>query len=467
VRLTKGDGADSVVRMKKITLGSTIFTLLAFGFGAAGPAGAAPDPTGETPALGRIGTFAIGTVTRNFTLPQRTRITVMGVLTGSLPKDDRKLSVRLWYPATVAAGAKRAHYLHTQQFPGKPPLAMDTAGIAVDGAPALTAARFPLVLMSHGYGGWDTYFSNLAETLASKGYVVASIDHADMPFTSVQSFQLSFGNVLLDRAQDQRQVLAALLKVAKDETTGFAAEIDTDHIGLIGYSMGGFGALATAGAPYDPESRTIKQLPKGAQSVLLSSDPVTAGQIKALVAIAPWGGQPDQRAWNADGVAKITAPVLMIDGDQDDVVNFRHGPAWIFDHLTGVDRYLLVYRDARHNVVGNPVPVDDSSDFQTLEFFTEPVWRTQRINAINQHFITAFLDLTLKGDAAKAAYLNVPTAVASDGDWPSVFGEQLGGTLAGAKQPQYWPGFQRRWAIGLEMHRAAKGSAGTIEGAGK
>ncbi len=456
--------------MKKIPILVAVVLALVVGAGAvtlSQPSVANSGPPGETPEMGRVGPLAIGTTTREFTMPQRTRITVLGVLTGSLPREDRKLSVRLWYPATVAAGATRIHYRHTQQFPGKPPLAMDTAGIAVDGAAALPGGRFPLVLISHGFGGWDTYMSNLAETLASHGYVVAAIDHADMPFNGVQSFQLSFGNVLLDRAQDQRQVLAALLKAAALEKSGVAAEIDAGRVGLIGYSMGGFGALATAGAPYDPDSKTVKQLPKGAQSALLAPDAASAAQIKALVAIAPWGGQPDQRAWNAEGLAKITVPVLMIDGDQDDVVNFRHGAAWIFDHLTGADRHLLVYRDARHNVVGNPVPVDDNTDFQTLEFFTEPVWRTQRVNAINQHFIVAFLDVALKGDAAKAAYLDVPTPVAGDGDWPSAFGEQLGGTMAGAKQPKYWPGFQRRWALGLEMHRAVKGEAGAIEAAGK
>jgi hypothetical protein len=35
--------------------------------------------------------------------------------------------------------------------------------------------------------------------------------------------------------------------------------------------------------------------------------------------------------------------------------------------------------------------------------------------------------------------------------------------MAGAEQPKYWRGFQRRWALGLELHRAVKGSVGKLE----
>jgi hypothetical protein len=102
-------------------------------------------------------------------------------------------------------------------------------------------------------------------------------------------------------------------------------------------------------------------------------------------------------------------------------------------------------------------------DFSTLEFFTEPVWRSERINQINQHFITAFLDLNLKGDASKAVFLDVPISQAGAGDWPSALGEQLGGRFSDGAQPKYWRGFQRRWAMGLTMQKAAKGVLGTTE----
>lgn len=415
-------------------------------------------PSGERPELARAGIMEIGTVVQDFALAPRVRITAIGAVTGDLPVEPRSVKVRFWYPAQVAAHAPRARYTHDVAIPGKPIFPWATQGAAVTGATALPGKRFPLILFSHGYAGWSEHSSNLAEALAAKGYVVAAINHGDLPFDSTPSFLVSFGNVLIDRTQDQREVLNLINKRAASEKSGLATIIDTANIGLIGYSMGGYGALATAGAAYDGKSKTISQLPASAQKALLAADPASVAQIKSLVAIAPWGGQPDNRVWSAQALAKITVPVLMIAGDQDDVVNFKQGVSWIFDNLKGTDRRMLVYREARHNVAGNPVSTNDQTDFQTLEFFNEPVWRTERLNMINQHFIAAFFDLTLKGDKTKAAYLDVPIQAAGDGDWPSAPGEQLGGKMASGDQPRYWRGFQRRWALGLEMRRAEKGN---------
>ena len=122
---------------------------------------------------------------------------------------------------------------------------------------------------------------------------------------------------------------------------------------------------------------------------------------------------------------------------------------------------MLVYREARHNIVGNDFDLADDAPFMAAEFLKEPVWRSDRLNTINQHFVTAFLDLTLKGDEAKRAYLDLPTVNSDQGEWPTSFAEQLNGTVAGPAQDKYWRGFQRRWATGLEMYRAEAGQAGT------
>jgi len=91
----------------------------------------------------------------------------------------------------------------------------------------------------------------------------------------------------------------------------------------------------------------------------------------------------------------------------------------------------------------------------------EPVWRTERLNAINQHFVTAFLDLNLKGDVDKSAYLTPPTVDANDSQWQIGFGEQLNGKLAGDAESSHWRGFQRRWAVGIELHNKAAGEGAT------
>jgi hypothetical protein len=174
-----------------------------------------------------------------------------------------------------------------------------------------------------------------------------------------------------------------------------------------------------------------------------------------MVAIAPWGGQPPQSAWDKDGLAGIRIPSLFIAGDLDDVSGFERGIKPAFEGAVNSDRWMLVYENARHNVGGNPHPPEALGEFTAREGFDEPVWRKDRITAINQHFITAFLDLHLKGDESRRAYLNVPVVRSSDGAWPLAFGERTGATYSqGAVKTghTYWKGFQRRWAVGLQLH---------------
>ncbi len=443
--------------MKKRTIAAIVVgTILAGG----GVAAYVASPTihagqvGEAPELGRPGEYSIGMNVKKFALEGRTTITTMGAISGNLADANRELSVRFWYPAKTSDG-ETAEYSHIMRPPGKDPVTISAQVMAVPDAEAIIDQKYPLVLMSHGFGGWDTQFSNLAEHIASHGYIVASIDHADMPIDGVTSFFLSFGNVLVDRTLDQRQILMQILEDAQSGSQAYAAQIDFDSVGLIGYSMGGYGAIASAGARYDFANDPMSNIPATARTAMEEASQ-KALPIKSLVTFSPWGGQPDSRAWTAESIGKIDKPVLVITGNQDDVVNYEEGVKWLFENMTGSNRYMLVYREARHNIVGNEFDLDTDGEFTTAEFLKEPVWRSDRLNAINQHFVTAFLDMTLKDDASKADYLNVPTMDSNNSKWPIGFGEQLNGKMAGSEQADHWKGFQRRWAVGLEMYRLEK-----------
>lgn len=419
----------------------------------------AGSPT-ELPELGRVGEYNIATRVESIALPDRPVITASSAITGSVTPAPRRLQVRMWYPTSATEGERATYERDLSRNPDSP-LPFIFEGIALQTGPAITTQRFPLVVMSHGYGGWAEHFSFLGEHIASHGYVVASINHADAGADGAISFLLSFGNVLQNRALDQRQVLNALLakSTAKSSEGDYAAAIDNEHVAIIGYSMGGYGALSTAGAAYDYDGEGLSGLPNASKAAMQvgTGEPPT---INALVAIAPWGGAPNNRSWNAEGLAKLSVPALIIAGNQDDVVDFDNGVRWLFDNATNSHRHLLVYREARHNIAGNAITSPNfpaNQDFATAEYIREPVWRTERLNAINQHFITAFLDLHLKGDSDKSSYLNPPTSDANASVWPTSLGEQLNGALAGKDQPSHWRGFQRRWALGMEMHTRAKG----------
>ena len=142
-------------------------------------------------------------------------------------------------------------------------------------------------------------------------------------------------------------------------------------------------------------------------------------------------------------------PLLVIAGDQDDVSGFQDGIRPVFERAVHSDRCLLAYQNARHNIGGNPVPREAAASYGNFEFFDEPVWRKERILAINQHFITAFLDPTLKGDESRRSYLHAAPTASNDGQWPLPPGGSTGAKFSDGNK--FWKGFQRRWALGLKM----------------
>ena len=417
----------------------------------------------EVPELGRPGPYSIGTAEEQITLADRPVITATSTVTGSADPAPRRLRVRFWYP-TLATDGDTAAYEHNMSRDADKPLPLVFEGRAIIDAGAVKDSKFPLVVISHGYGGWAEHLSFLGEHIASRGYVVTSIDHADARPDGAMSFLLSFGNVLQNRSLDQRQVIEHLVSASAEAQGGYLASIDATKIALIGYSMGGYGALRSAGAPHDYEGEGLSKLPEDSKRAMQADSTKAAsetiGVIDALVAMAPWGGAPDNRSWTAEGLQQIKVPALVIAGNQDDVVDFDAGVQWLFENMKGSDRHLLVYREARHNIAGNAITDPDfpaNEDFATAEYIREPVWRTERLNAINQHFITAFLDLHLKGDVDKRSYLNPPVENSNDGRWDLKLGEQLNGKLAGDEEHSYWRGFQNRWALGMEMRVKSSG----------
>jgi hypothetical protein len=227
---------------------------------------------------------------------------------------------------------------------------------------------------------------------------------------------------------------------------------------LWGIPWAGYGALTSAGAGYSASSSLMRFVAGGYLQDWAADSPkfkaYDRSRIKAIVAIAPWGEQPPYQAWDVQGLAAIQIPSLFIAGEDDDVADYRNGIKPAFEHAIHSNRCLLVYENARHNTGANPAPPEASRNFSIMQSFDEPIWRKDRITSINQHFITAFLDLYLKGDQSKIPYLHVEPAHSNDGKWSVPPRQPDTGTFSTGKDGDgnaFWKGFQRRWALGLEM----------------
>lgn len=393
-------------------------------------------PPADAPDLAARGRWPVGVRTLDLVNPGQVDILHFDKDSGKAPLYDRPLKIEVWYPAVIPAG-KQESVIYESAMPGTPapgaPRTFRIPGKALRDAPPAGGERFPLVIVSHGYPGSRTFLTYLTENLASKGYVVAAIDHTD----SVFGAQAAFTSTLLNRSADQWFTIDALQTrslAAGDFLNGL---LDASRVAIVGYSMGGYGALASAGAGYSKQGGSARTVPGG------YFDAWTAGSaqfearkrdnLKALVAISPWGAQPPNSNWDAQGLAGIHVPSLFIVGDQDDVSGYEQGVRKAFEGAVNSDRRMLVYENARHNVGGNPPPPEALGTFAARAFFDEPVWRKDRIAAINQHFISAFLDLYLKGDETRREYLDLP--------------------VKSTEGSTFWKGFQRRWALGMQMYR--------------
>ena len=403
-------------------------------------------PGPEAPELARRGSFSVGVRTVDIVHPGQVDILKFDRSTGKAPLYDRPLKLEIWYPATIPAGQQeKTAYLSaafgTQNTGGS----FEIAGKALRDAPPASGQIFPLVIVSHGYPGSRTFMTYLTENLASKGYVVAAIDHTDSVFGEVRGFQ----STLLNRSNDQLFTIEAI------GSLGLNADIG--NVAVVGYSMGGYGALASAGAGYSRSSMLSTAVPGGYMDDWFAGSAkfqaIRRDHIKAIVAIAPWGQQPPNNAWDEAGLAGIRIPSLFIVGDHDDVAVYESGVKRAFERAVNSDRCMMVYEGARHNTGANPPP-PGLTDLRLVQGFDEPVWRKDRITSINQHFITAFLDLNLKHDQAKRDYLHVAPVHSGDGKWNLTPGTPDTGGFSTGKDPEgnlFWKGFQRRWALGLEM----------------
>jgi predicted dienelactone hydrolase len=184
------------------------------------------------------------------------------------------------------------------------------------------------------------------------------------------------------------------------------------------------------------------------------SDSITVKGLRAVVAIAPAGGGP-LGAWGAQGVSGITAPLLLISGDNDHTVDYTTGARAFFDQASGAHRYLLTFKEGGHEIGLSPAPDSMRGRLWDEDWFEDPVWRKDRVTAINAHFITAFLDRYVKDDASRDVYLNVPVTESDAGAWPAATPTPAYDAYSpGTGNVTVWKGFQRNHATGLEFLQA-------------
>ena len=348
------------------------------------------DARPDAPALAARGAWQVGVRTEQ--IVHRGQVDILrATAINPAPRYDRALTLEVWYPAQLSAGEREA-VVYTDVLgagannPARPNTPFTFAGRAAPGAAAVKGA-FPLLIVSHGYPGSRLQMSYLTENLASKGYVVVAIDHLE----STRADRAGFASTLLNRPLDDGVVLDTVAGWSKPGSGHFlAGAVDADHTALLGYSMGGYGALVAAGARVDLAALTPLGVADTTAFVARAPDP----RIRAVVLFAPWGGA--RQLWSGASLAGLRVPLLLIAGEQDTIAGFDDGVLRLAREAVNAPRYLLAYQNARHNIAPNPPPPAAYANREDFSAYAESAWDSARINNINQHVVTAFLEQTLR-----------------------------------------------------------------------
>lgn len=303
--------------------------------------------------------------------------------------DGRRLPCALWYPAdpdsprgitydTLIRDGVTATRLH---------------GAASAGARPAPGDRPPLVLISHGYPGNRFLMSHLGEALAARGFAAAAIDHPGSTYDAKRAF----AETLYYRPLDQRAAVDAL--------ADSDLPVDATRVGVVGYSMGGYGALVYGGAglteaaaarawegPHFDLGRHVAGSP--------AHDALHDPYVRAVVAIGPWGRQHD--LWSDATLGAMRAPLLLMAGSADDTSDY---PAMrrIWETAGGTS-HLLTFHGAGHNAAAPiPAPQEAASpsphlDFLPAEHYADPLWPNVTMNTIAQNAAAAFLSRHLTGE---------------------------------------------------------------------
>jgi predicted dienelactone hydrolase len=309
---------------------------------------------------------------------------------------SRTFTVEVWYPSAEPDAA-----IIYDTIIGETPVKL-SGQAKRDAAPI--AEKFPLIVASHGQPGIRFQSAYLMEQLASRGFVVVSVEHTGSTYTDLT--QQDYVTSLVYRPQD--------ILFAMDEIPKLVSSADGNTIGLLGYSYGGYSVINAAGAGLDAEAfndycRTsadkgpcfalpfFSGLEQARGINVVQTDP----RIKAIFVMAPYG-QP----WLGEkSLANLKTPLFVAVGEDDDVAVYERDGLEYYQRAGSENKYLLTLEKAQHNPFV-ACPDELRNNWTDFERCSEPVWSHERTHDLTKHFAAAFFGQYLQEDSSAGEFLS-------------------------------------------------------------
>jgi predicted dienelactone hydrolase len=230
----------------------------------------------------------------------------------------------------------------------------------------------PLVVISHGFGADRRFLGYLAYHLASYGLTVVALEHpasnvAWLTGGSIDSARTEPKNNILpateflDRPKDVSFVLDRLSRLNQFSST-LQGKFNTNQVTVIGHSLGGYTALALAGAKLSLEH--LRQFCNDPNPVVFSpadllqcsaadlpdtQETLRDPRVVQTIVLNPVIG----RLFDQKSLAQVKVPTLMLAGTDDTITPAVSQQFLPFTQLHS-PKYLLTAIGGTHLSVGDP-----------------------------------------------------------------------------------------------------------------
>src|SRR5262245_2421478 len=270
------------------------------------------------------------------------------------PRGNRHLALTVFYPAVGSPAAARfvmPFFANLNLYKGA--------------EPASDNIKRPLVMFSHGRGSNGLYYAWFGEFLASRGYIVAALNHYRA--NTYDSTIAYLANKLWQRPRDIALTVSFLL-----DDPFWGKLIDASRIGVAGHSQGGFTALWVGGASVNPEKylafqqgwRNNPMVPEHLRNGLpLDATPaldVHDKRIKAVFAMAP--GIIQAFGMDAAGLRQLAVPTYITVGAGDTQAPPKDNAEFAARHIAHAELDVLPGR-IDHDIFVNECNEEGKNEF--------------------------------------------------------------------------------------------------------
>ncbi|MEV0503192.1 chlorophyllase [Streptomyces spectabilis] len=259
-------------------------------------------------------------------------------------------------------------------------------------APA-TGGDLPVIVFSHGFGWSMDGYAPLADFWAAHGFVVVRPTHLDSRTLGLPADDPRTPRVWRFRVEDLTRVLDGL-DLLEAAVPGLAGRLDRDRVAVAGHSWGAQTASTLLGA------RVLDS--DGVPGEDLSDPRVKAGVLLALTglgdSLTPFA--IEHLPFMKPSFDTMTAPALIVAGDNDRSHLSTRGPDWFTDPYTYSpgNKSLLTLFEAEHSLGGIP-------GYEVAETTDESPARVALIQRLSTAFLRSALYPEDTGWKAAAAAL--------------------------------------------------------------